>query len=406
MAERLSRKELYDLVWSEPLKTLCSRFGISDVALKKTCARSAIPTPERGYWAKKDAGKPTFQVALPLRPPGLDNEVLIAGGQTYWYHDWKKEELLGPLPPPPEFLEPIEAVRERITKTIGKVSVSREVRVWHPAIDHLLKDDETRREKERTSPYSMSLNGPQFGSPFERRRLRILNSLFLAVGRMNGKPSFYGHDARECHVSFYQQHVRVTLDQPKQSSRRGDVTTSSGSNDRKLSLSIHEGPNTETKLKAWQDNDGVKLETQMTEVAVEIVLTAEIRCREKAIHQNKWSVERKAELEEEERQRKLKAESAEKERQRRIEQARIDRLLRDAAAFQQAGEIRKYVEAIRLALSRDGISSSEELEQWSKWALAQADRIDPVTGGAFLTAMQDEDNACINPSAESTRGLH
>jgi len=31
---------------------------------------------------------------------------------------------------------------------------------------------------------------------------------------------------------------------------------------------------------------------------------------------------------------------------RRIEQGRIDRLLRDAAAFQQAGEIRKYVEAI------------------------------------------------------------
>jgi len=45
MAERLSRKELYDLVWSEPLKTLCSRFGISDVALRKTGARSEIPTP-------------------------------------------------------------------------------------------------------------------------------------------------------------------------------------------------------------------------------------------------------------------------------------------------------------------------------------------------------------------------
>jgi hypothetical protein len=114
MAERLSRKELYDLVWSEPLMTLCSRFGISDVALKKTCARAEIPTPERGYWAKKDAGKPTLQVALPIRSPGMDDQVLIAAGQSYWYPDWKKEELLGPLPPPPEYSEPIEAVRERI----------------------------------------------------------------------------------------------------------------------------------------------------------------------------------------------------------------------------------------------------------------------------------------------------
>jgi hypothetical protein len=79
MAERLSRRELFDLVWSEPLKTLCSRFGISDVALKKTCARSEIPTPERGYWARKDAGKPTLQVALPIRPPA---EVLLCGDQS------------------------------------------------------------------------------------------------------------------------------------------------------------------------------------------------------------------------------------------------------------------------------------------------------------------------------------
>jgi len=94
---------------------------------------------------------------------------------------------------------------------------------------------------------------------------------------------------------------------------------------------------------------------------------------------------------EEERQRKLKAERAEKERRKRIEQARIDRLLRDAGAFQQAGEIRKYVEAIRSAQSRNEMFSSEEFERWSQWALAQADRIDPVTGGAFLMAMQGED---------------
>jgi hypothetical protein len=50
----------------------------------------------------------------------MDDQVLIAAGQSYWYQDWKKEELLGPLPPPPEFPEPIEAVRERVAKAIGK----------------------------------------------------------------------------------------------------------------------------------------------------------------------------------------------------------------------------------------------------------------------------------------------
>jgi hypothetical protein len=53
VAKRLSRKELYELVWSEPMKILAPRFGISDVALRKACARAEIPTPGPGHWAKK-----------------------------------------------------------------------------------------------------------------------------------------------------------------------------------------------------------------------------------------------------------------------------------------------------------------------------------------------------------------
>ena len=50
--------------------------------------------------------------------------------------------------------------RERVAQVIGKVTVPREVRVWHLAIDRLLKEDETRREKQRASPYPMSLSKP------------------------------------------------------------------------------------------------------------------------------------------------------------------------------------------------------------------------------------------------------
>ena len=80
MAERLNREALYDLVWSEAMMTLSARFQISDVALKKTCARAGIPTSERGYWAKKDAGKDVFQAAFPSRPPGVSDEIEIGAG--------------------------------------------------------------------------------------------------------------------------------------------------------------------------------------------------------------------------------------------------------------------------------------------------------------------------------------
>jgi len=83
MAKRLSRKELYELVWSEPMRILAPRFGISDVALKKACARAEIPTPGLGHWARKAARKSASQVALGDRPPGIDEEVLVGAGVGY-----------------------------------------------------------------------------------------------------------------------------------------------------------------------------------------------------------------------------------------------------------------------------------------------------------------------------------
>jgi hypothetical protein len=120
-------------------------------------------------------------------------------------------------------------------------------------------------------------------------------------------------------------------------------------------------------------------------------VTAETKYRENVMHGYQWRIRRKAELEEEQRKRQLEAERAERERQKHLEQARVNRLLRDAAAFQQAGEIRKYVQAIKLTLSCDGSSRTEEVEQWSHWALAQADRIDPALNGRFSKALQDEE---------------
>jgi hypothetical protein len=129
MAKRLSRNELYELDRSEPLKILSPRFEISDVALKKACARAEVPTPGLGHWAKRAAGKSMPQVALPERPPGMDDEVLIGAGHGYWHSGWSEEELLGPLPLPPDFEEPLKRLHERIAKTVGKVTVPREVRI-------------------------------------------------------------------------------------------------------------------------------------------------------------------------------------------------------------------------------------------------------------------------------------
>ncbi|HUZ31872.1 MAG TPA: site-specific integrase [Xanthobacteraceae bacterium] len=65
---RIARKDLYKLIWSEPITSLAERFGISDVGLAKVCRRSDIPAPPRGYWAKVTAGGTLQRPALPERP--------------------------------------------------------------------------------------------------------------------------------------------------------------------------------------------------------------------------------------------------------------------------------------------------------------------------------------------------
>jgi hypothetical protein len=62
----LTRKELYDLVWSTPLTTLAKKYGLSDNGLRKICNKLNIPLPKSGYWMKLQFNKKVEIIALPL----------------------------------------------------------------------------------------------------------------------------------------------------------------------------------------------------------------------------------------------------------------------------------------------------------------------------------------------------
>lgn len=62
---RLSRRELYNQVWSEAVTKVAARYGLSDVGLRKVCTKHRVPVPPRGYWAKVEAGQKVKPIALP-----------------------------------------------------------------------------------------------------------------------------------------------------------------------------------------------------------------------------------------------------------------------------------------------------------------------------------------------------
>lgn len=85
----------------------------------------ALEFRTRGHWAKKQAGKKTWKTPLPPRPAGMVDEIKPGGRGVYPDQGWSDAEILSPIPEPPSFDDPIETVRERVRKQIGRVAVAR-----------------------------------------------------------------------------------------------------------------------------------------------------------------------------------------------------------------------------------------------------------------------------------------
>ncbi len=66
---RVSRKELYELVWSRPIVHAAKQFGVSGSYLARICGILQVPRPERGYWAKLQAGGAPSIPPLPQAEP-------------------------------------------------------------------------------------------------------------------------------------------------------------------------------------------------------------------------------------------------------------------------------------------------------------------------------------------------
>ena len=88
MSLNFTRREFYDLVWSNPMIHLAEEFGLSDVALHKICRKHHIPNPPLGWWAKKAAGKDVEQIPLPELESDSPDTITIRSAPAA---DWKTQ---------------------------------------------------------------------------------------------------------------------------------------------------------------------------------------------------------------------------------------------------------------------------------------------------------------------------
>ena len=173
---RLTREELYSLVWAKPMTEVGQDYQISDRAMAKACARQQVPVPPRGYWAKRNAGK------------------------------------VAPLPPLPEFVAKPSMERKNRVSPARETSEKRKFRSVFEERNQTIKkalkefrkplseavDYIVRIEKWRCD-YSFGLN-PSFNplhrdtgtsflyeKPYSEYRDLVLNGVFLEPARLKQK---------------------------------------------------------------------------------------------------------------------------------------------------------------------------------------------------------------------------
>lgn len=348
----ITRRQFYELLWSEPATSLRSCLGVSDVAIGKAARKANIPLPGVGHWAKVAAGATVERSALP--PPDLATPPTIEFRTELT--DVLRQRLSDELGVAADPEEEIEVLASRLRTRLGDFRLPRSFVRAHPAVKQLLDRDERIRVKRARG---QSWQDPLFETEDNRRKLRVANGLLLAAVEMGGSGSAQVSDGLRFYVHIADFAVPIRFSQ-----------TSAG----KLTAFAEHMEQVGSPA-SWSDREDGRLEDRIVEIFVDAAILVERWRRHYAVEQ--------------ERRRQHDQQEAVRKKREEREAARlavIDKLEVAASAYRKAEDIRAYVIAA-LASSPDA-----DTQRWADWARTIADSIDPITSGQVSTAVPDNND--------------
>jgi hypothetical protein len=359
------------------MRELAKLIGISDVALKKHLNKLGIVTPPQGHWNRVAAGKPAAEPPrLPPRRPGESGRVRL--DERFKDH----VPVAAPWPTYGPFAsaavpEDLDELRAAERKAIGKVAVPRDLTRPAAGLAQLLRREDDIRRKAAADRWAWRT--PHFDGALERRKLRLLSALFNALAKRGFEGAAYERDGTlhaSCTIGDMHLGVEFTIVGKHRTEMRGgyvrpaaDLPASTP-----LRLSLTRWSHDEQPV-GWQDGETDKLESRIGEIAAELIVLGETRFRQRLVEAEKRREE----------ERKALAE-AERARIAALEAQRIEDLKASGALLAQASELRALVARVKEAAGGGGLELGEgALVRWERWALDQADRLDPVLSGQVLS---------------------
>lgn len=189
----LSREELYQLVWSTPMRRLAEKFETSDVWLGQLCNKHHVPKPPVGYWRKREAGKSPPVPPLPACPDPNLSRVIIETKPS----PPRRSSLAAQFP---DIVAAIDAVKRH-----GEIHVPSELKDPHPLILATVNAMKNPSKSRYGVGEGFVAPDPSHDDPTMRlwchplrvdRCLRIMDTLFKTLSVL-GHEIEVGHQRRE-----------------------------------------------------------------------------------------------------------------------------------------------------------------------------------------------------------------
>lgn len=359
----ITRRELYDLVWSVPITKLAARYGMSGRGLAKACERADIPVPERGYWTKVQAGQEIKKpLLLALKPGGTDRVTLHPRPAA---------------PPPPPPLPP--AIQEKIDAELRPerhVGVPATLANPHRIVAGWIQANRRKWEAHQHDAWFKRTYQPIDSGDLAKRRLRILSAFFKALEARGYKLVVEERYQRQVQIEHEREKFDITLQErirhvrrrltEKEKVERGYLSSGPKWKQERhatgqLVLSIVHVRRYSNKQ--WADKPEAPLETKLNAVLGEFAgLLEELRDQ------------RAREAEERAERMKIEEEERRIEREHKRDTIRLHRLLRHCDEAERAAQIRAFVDLV----DKSPRAADPTFAEWKSWALGHADRIDPL----------------------------
>ncbi|WP_179061439.1 hypothetical protein [Pseudomonas taiwanensis] len=368
MQEQYDRALLLNEVWSEPLSVVAPRYGLSDVGLKKLCARLQIPTPSRGHWAKLKAGRPVTATpslqaytGLPVHLFRPEAAAMVASSRPT-----QSVELEDPR---------LQAILEYEKHPDHRIVVPESLRNPHALV---VKTQEAlanpyRDQRDFPRPHGEALD-LRVSKAMQSRALRVADTLIKALEK-RGYPVTV--EKKVTHVGILGMQIELTFFESARRSKYAPTAQEMAKLARNQWVRIPDWQYHPTGILQVLVNEGyggkvtdsarATVEEQLNQVICDIA--------RRAVHYL-VSRERQASAEAEH-QRKREAAFAQKAIQD-AERKRLLGLLKQAKQWQRACLLRHYLDEFEQTARRRGQLTPDQLEQLC-WGRAKADWLDPFT---------------------------